>query len=219
MSIISFSHPKGGVGKTTICFNYLVHLQSKKKKFVCIDLDGQNSISNLNQIRKLNHLKAFEITQFKDEKELIHFINQSNDETMIVIDSGGFDSAFNRIVLSISDVIITPFSDSPLEILRLIDFDKNILHQIETQSKQEIKIHLLINRISSSIKQLDYIYEQMKNCSHYSFLNNIIRDKVIFKNSLTEGKGILELTTKNSSEIKAKEELNKLFKEIDSLIK
>lgn len=218
MAIISFSHPKGGVGKTTICFNYLVYLQGKKKKFVCIDLDGQNSISNLNQIRVLNKLKSFDIKKFKDEQELISFINTSDDDTMIIIDSGGFDSAFNRIVLSVSDVIITPFSDSPLEILRLIDFDKNILNQIEAQSKQEIKIHLLINRISSSIKQLDYIHTQMQNCSHYTFLNNIIRDKVIFKNSLTEGKGILEIQTKNSSEIKAQEELKKLFKEIDIII-
>lgn len=218
MAIISFSHPKGGVGKTTICFNYLVHLQTKKKKFVCIDLDGQNSISNLNQIRMLNKLKGFDIKKFKDEKELIDSINTS-DDTIIVIDSGGFDSAFNRIVLSVSDVIITPFSDSPLEILRLIDFDRNILNQIEAQSKQAIKIHLLINRISSSIKQLDYIHVQMQNCSHYTFLNNIIRDKVIFKNSLTEGKGILEIQTKNSSEIKAQEELKKLFKEIDIIIK
>ena len=218
MAIISFSHPKGGVGKTTICFNYLVHLQTKKKKFVCIDLDGQNSISNLNQIRMLNKLKGFDIKKFKDEKELIDSINTS-DDTIIVIDSGGFDSAFNRIVLSVSDVIITPFSDSPLEILRLIDFDRNILNQIEAQSKQAIKIHLLINRISSSIKQLDYIHAQMQNCSHYTFLNNIIRDKVIFKNSLTEGKGILEIQTKNSSEIKAQEELKKLFKEIDIIIK
>lgn len=117
-----------------------------------------------------------------------------------------------------SDLVITPFSDSPLEILRLIDFDKNILNQIEEQSKQKLKIHLLINRISSSIKQFDYIYKQMENCSHYTFLKNLIRDKVIFKNLLTEGKGILEIETKNSSEIKAQEELKKLFKEIDNLL-
>ncbi|QBL12688.1 ParA family protein [Campylobacter helveticus] len=218
MAIISFSHPKGGVGKTTICFNYLVHLQDKKKKFICIDLDGQSSISNLNQLRVLNKLRGFDIKKFKDERELINFINKNDDDTIIVIDSGGFDSAFNRIVLSVSDLVITPFSDSPLEILRLIDFDKNILNQIEEQSKQKLKIHLLINRISSSIKQFDYIYKQMENCSHYTFLKNLIRDKVIFKNSLTEGKGILEIETKNSSEIKAQKELKKLFKEIDNLL-
>ncbi|MCW1341455.1 hypothetical protein OLP57_00750 [Campylobacter jejuni] len=38
----------------------------------------------------------------------------------IVIDSGGFDSGFNRIILSASDKILTPFSDSPLEIYDLL---------------------------------------------------------------------------------------------------
>lgn len=33
MPIISFSHPKGGVGKTTLCFNFLVYLELQKKRF------------------------------------------------------------------------------------------------------------------------------------------------------------------------------------------
>lgn len=218
MPIISFSHPKGGVGKTTICFNYLAYLQSKNKDFVCIDLDGQNSITNLNRIRVFNGLNGFEIVSFKGEKDLIAFIDKISTNNLTIIDSGGFDSAFNRIVLSVSDIIITPFSDSPLEILRLIDFDKNILNDIEIQSKQSLRIHLLVNRISSSIKQLDYLHEQLKHCTHYTFLKSIVRDRVIFKNSLTEGRGILEVEAKNPSEIRAQGELEGLFKEIESII-
>lgn len=218
MPIIDFSHPKGGVGKTTLCFNYLIYLQQKKKDFVCIDLDGQNSISNLLRLRELNKLKGFAIKSFNDEHKLVDYINTLDDNKIIVIDSGGFDSALNRIVLSISDLIITPFSDSPLEILRLIDFDKNILSDIENKTKEKLKIHLAINRIGTSIKQLDYIYEQINSCKHYEIFKSVIRDRVIYKNSLIEGKGVLEIKSKNTSDIKAQEELKKLFKEIDNII-
>ncbi|HEC1570697.1 TPA: AAA family ATPase [Campylobacter upsaliensis] len=68
MPFITFSHPKGGVGKTTICFNYLIYLQKKNVPFVCIDLDGQNSITHLNSLRELNGLKPFEVLRFDNEK-------------------------------------------------------------------------------------------------------------------------------------------------------
>ncbi|EDP5802022.1 ParA family protein [Campylobacter jejuni] len=214
MPIISFSHPKGGVGKTTLCFNFLVYLELQKKDFVCIDLDGQNSITNLNKIRKLSGLSPFEIISFKNENSLIDFL-ETNQQKTIVIDSGGFDSGFNRIILSASDKILTPFSDSPLEILRLIDFDQSILTEIEKQTKQKIKIDLVINRISSNVKNLDNITSQIDNCKHFSIAKNIIRDRIIFKNSLTEGKGVLEVDSKSTSDSKAKEELNSLFKEFN----
>ncbi|ECL7558384.1 ParA family protein [Campylobacter jejuni] len=210
--IISFSHPKGGVGKTTLCFNFLAYLQSQKKDFVCIDLDGQNSITSLNKIRKIKNLKPFEIVSFKDKLELINFINKSNKE-YIIIDSGGFDSVFNRIVLSFSDKIVTPFSDSPLEIIRLRDFDE-IISEIENQANTKININLVINRVSANIKNFDYLKKQVQDCKHYIFLNSIIRDRVSFKNSFYEGKAIQEMEIKNISDTNAKLEVENLNKEI-----
>ncbi len=167
MPIISFSHPKGGVGKTTLCFNFLVYLELQKKDFVCIDLDGQNSITNLNKIRKLSGLSPFEIISFKNENSLIDFLETNQQKT------------------------------------------------IEKQTKQKIKIDLVINRISSNIKNIDNITSQIDNCKHFSIAKNIIRDRIIFKNSLAEGKGILEVDSKGASDLKAKEELNSLFKEFN----
>ncbi|EMX9857221.1 ParA family protein [Campylobacter helveticus] len=218
MPFITFSHPKGGVGKTTICFNYLSYLQKKKIPFTCIDLDGQSSISHLNSLRELNKIKPFNVLRFKDEKKLISYIEKADEREFVVIDSGGFDSLFNRLVLSISDLIITPLADSPLELLRLIDFDKNILSDIEKESKTKIKLHILLNKINSSTKQIGHIKEQLNSCKHCDFLESIIRDRVIYKNSLIEGKGVLELKLEKKAELKAKDELIHFFKELESLL-
>lgn len=218
MPFITFSHPKGGVGKTTICFNYLSYLQKKKIPFTCIDLDGQSSISHLNSLRELNQIKPFNVLRFKDEKKLISYIEKADEREFVVIDSGGFDSLFNRLVLSISDLIITPLADSPLELLRLIDFDKNILSDIEKESKTKIKLHILLNKINSSTKQIGHIKEQLNSCKHCDFLESIIRDRVIYKNSLIEGKGVLELKLEKKAELKAKDELIHFFKELENLL-
>lgn len=218
MPFITFSHPKGGVGKTTICFNYLCYLQKKKIPFTCIDLDGQNSITYLNSLRKLNDLKAFNILRFTDEKKLISYIEEADEKEYIVIDSGGFDSLFNRLVLSVSDLIIAPLADSALELLRMIDFDKNILSSVEKESQNKIKVHILFNKINCSTKQINHLKEQLNSCKHCDFLENIIRDRVIFRNSLIEGKGILELKLEKKAELKAKEELENLFKEMEKIL-
>ncbi|WP_166739687.1 ParA family protein [Campylobacter sp. US33a] len=217
MPIISFSHPKGGVGKSTLCFNFLSYLQLKNIDFICVDLDGQNSISSLNKIRKINGLKPFNIISFKSESELIEFI-KNNKNKFTVIDTGGFDSGFNRIVISISNQIITPFGDSPLEILRLRDFDK-ILDEIQNQINEEIKIDLVINRISSSIKSFNYLKKQIDDCKHFKLLQFPIRDRVAFKNSLIEGKGVLEIDSKSLSDANAKSEIELLFDEILKQVK
>ncbi|ELJ9037776.1 ParA family protein [Campylobacter upsaliensis] len=186
--------------------------------FVCIDLDGQNSITHLNSLRELNGLKPFEVLRFDNEKKLISYIEEVDEDKYVIIDSGGFDSLFNRLVLSVSDLIITPLADSPLELLRLIDFDKNIVSDIEKEIKHKIKLHILLNKINSSTKQITHIKEQLNSCKHCEFLNSIIRDRVIYKNSLIEAKGVLELKNEKKSDMKAKEELENLFNELKKLL-
>ncbi|EHD3050614.1 hypothetical protein JRE95_001707, partial [Campylobacter upsaliensis] len=47
---------------------------------------------------------------------------------------------------------------------------------------------------------------------------SIIRDRVIYKNSLIEAKGVLELKNEKKSDMKAKEELENLFNELKKLL-
>lgn len=218
--VITFSHPKGGVGKSTLCLNYLVYLQDKGIDFTCIDLDGQNSISNANKLRAMHDNKPFNIKTFASTDSLIKFIDSHINENLI-IDSGGFDSAFNRIAVSMSDKVITPLSDAPFEIMRLMSFDE-ILGDIEKELRKSkadfaIKSHLVLNRLNPSAKLIDSILDPFRESKHYAFMDSIVRDRTLIKYSPTTGKGVLESKIRTSSDVAAKNEILAFCKEVENL--
>ena len=45
MEIVTFATTKGGVGKTTLTFNFASYLAHQGKKVLLMDLDQQNSLS------------------------------------------------------------------------------------------------------------------------------------------------------------------------------
>lgn len=220
--VVTFSHPKGGVGKSTLCLNYLAYLQKQDKQFIVVDLDGQSSISNVNKIRAINNLPSFNIRSFKDTNSFIEFM-QSHTDSNIVIDSGGFDSAYNRMAVSLSDFIITPLSDSPLEVMRLVSFDE-ILDEIENTLKRSnpsfnLKVHLVLNRINPAVTRINEILEPFKNSKHYQFMNSIIRDRTLIKFSPANGESVLETKIRTHSDAVAKNEILDFCNEIDNLNK
>lgn len=216
--IVTFSHPKGGVGKSTLCLNYLSYLRNNNRDFMVVDLDGQHSISNVNKLRQLNQLPEFDIKTFTNIDSMIQFL-QDNDGD-IVVDSGGFDSKHNRIVLAMSDVIITPLSDSPFEIMRLVGFD-NILSEIEKSSNNaiKIKVNLVLNRINVNVKNFDNIVAHFSDSPHYSFMKSIVRDRSIIKFSPANGKSVFELKCKTASDTQACLEMQEFCNEIEILKK
>lgn len=214
MSIVTFAHPKGGVGKSTNCFNYSIYKQSLNDNFTIIDLDGQHTMSVLNNIRIQNGLKSLNIKQFDKTEDLIIFLN-NNLEQDIVIDSGGFDSAYNRIAVAYSDLVVVPTSESPVEQMRIFDFS-NILKDIMKEIKRDINCYILLNRVNAnySDKTLSNIKESF-NFEPYKFFDTVIRDRIDFKFGLSSGQGVME-TMKDE---KAFKEILSLSEEIKSILK
>lgn len=213
--ITVFSHPKGGVGKSMLAFNYAVFLQKKGIDAIVIDLDGQHSISNFNAIRKIYGKPVLDIRTFDDTNELIKFLNSIDKNTRIIIDTGGFDSSNNRIALAFADKIITPVSDSPVEIMRLLKFS-DILEDIEKNLQHKMKTYVVLNRIHPSLKNIENIKEPFKDSLFYEFLNSTVRDRVRFKFSVSQGNSVFDEDDAIKDE-KAIEELNNLFNEIENI--
>lgn len=165
----------------------------------------------------LYELPTLNIIHFNTNDKLINFIQNCKNER-IIIDTGGFDSSFNRVVLALSDIIITPVSDSPVETLRLIDFDR-ILGEIALDMKiDKLKTHIILNRIHSSLKNIEAIKEPYSECKNLVFSDNIIRDRARFKFSIASGKSVFE-ENKSNLDKKAISELKSFFKEINKILK
>ncbi len=210
--IITISHQKGGVGKSTIAFNLAVELSRKYKDVKVIDLDVQQTLTQANIIRKNSGLRELRIKRLLDEDEFIENLKKAKDDEIVIVDSGGFDSALNRIAIVAADILITPVTDKTFDLLGLQKFEE-ILRELSQIEKRDIKSYVLLNNINPKIKKFDELKDFIENSKHFKILNSVIRSRVAFSNSVAEGKSVKEF----KADSKAAKEIEGFIEELLNL--
>ena len=199
---ISIAHSKGGCGKSLLTLN----LAPLFRNLVLIDLDTQNSISQINQFRE----KKFKISQAKKQENLFIILDENEDKN-IIIDCGGIDSDINRLAVVNSDVVIVPVKDNSFEILAFKRYIKVIEKLIK--KNPDLKVLALLNNVHVQSKD----FERLKNLvNNYDFINlakTIIRTRADYANFLEAGTTVFE---KDKTK-KASKEIKNLYKEIKDL--
>ena len=186
--IITIAHQKGGTGKSTISLNIAVELNNKYNLKI-IDLDYQKSLTIFNETRKENNLKPLNFIDVENEKELIKILKNNND--LILIDSGGFDSNLNRIAILAADLIITPVSANLIEIYGLEAF-KKILKELK-EVEPTLKSYILLNNIDpKATKSINELKKYTKNNEEYFLLLDVVlRRRADFSKSFEVGKNVI----------------------------
>lgn len=199
--VITISHQKGGVGKSTVALNLAVEL-SKEFDVAVIDLDHQRSITIFQSIRENKDLPHLNVMIAEDENSLMDIMN--NFEGIVVIDSGGFDSDLNRIAMLGSDMIITPVSNSLIELYGLEKF-KLIIEELR-EIQPGIKAHVLLNNISPSATTLvndlkDFLTSDDEE--KFKMIRGIMRQRSDYRKSFEYGQSVVEMDplSKAASEI------------------
>lgn len=214
--IITIANQKGGSGKSTIAINLAIKLLEYGNVLV-MDTDTQKSIESFTNTRESR----------EDNSSLKHFTlsNRTGDITQslkqsleiyqnIVIDTGGIDSIESRKAMLYADLLIIPTIPSAL------DFD--VLLTMLSRAKEmkdineKLSIFLVMNKISPNpflAKEIADLNEAIatiqENNQTFKLLNSILYDRISYKRSIGDGLSVLEYTDK-----KAKQEFEKLFKEI-----
>jgi len=206
--IITISHQKGGVGKSTLAYNIALEL-ARKHNVEVIDLDVQQTVTAYNQIRAEMGQTPLPVHILTTAEELESYFESLDEETIVVIDSGGFDSSLNRFAILVSDFIITPVSSEFTEILGLQKYE-SILKELSAQSGSTIVTNVVLNKTNPNQKKFEEVNEFIRSSKHFLLMNSMMRRRVDFANSVAYGFSVRELDKKSEST----KELKEFIKEI-----
>jgi chromosome partitioning protein len=202
--IITVGHTKGGVGKSTIAANLAVCFALDKKKVLLIDADVQGSTMAFRASRGKEDIKAMAInkpTLHKDLKGL-------TDIDAIVVDSGGRDFGVFRSALLAADLLIIPCLASQVDFWANDDLLKII--EEARPFRPDLKVFFLFNLMQPNTTISKEAKELINNYSDdIKALHTQLNQRVAYKNSYGEGKGVVEWTDN-----KAKDEMKNLYNEI-----
>lgn len=210
--ILTLSHQKGGVGKSTIAWNLAV-LFSKIIETRIIDLDTQRSLTVTNALRQENELSPIKMLHFNSAGELAEYAAADSDDVLTIIDSGGFDSAYNRVAIIASDLLITPVSDKPFDLMGLQKYEE-ILKSLSDIQGETIKTHILFNNINPAMKRFGDLIDFVCSSEYFELLVPILRQRVDFAHSVGEGKSIKEYRIFS----RADQEMDELFNEVKLIL-
>ncbi|MGP2571258.1 ParA family protein [Ornithobacterium rhinotracheale] len=105
--IITFSHQKGGVGKSTLCFNIAKNI-SKNTRVCLVDFDQQGSLSQVSE------MVEFDIKSNVDVKDIL---NMPYD--FIFIDTPPYLSSNLEEIYKISDLVVIPTKAGILDLFAI----------------------------------------------------------------------------------------------------
>lgn len=210
--ILTLSHQKGGVGKSTVAWNLAVYFSGIMDTRI-VDLDTQRSLTVTNALRKEHNLPSIKMIHFNTAEELAEYAEADSDDVLTIIDSGGFDSAFNRIAIIASDLLITPVSDKPFDLMGLQKYEE-ILKSLSVIQGETIKTHVLFNNINPAMKRFGELVDFICTSEHFELMVSILRQRVDIAHSVGEGKSIKEYRIFS----KADQEMDDLIAEVKSIL-
>lgn len=199
MPVICVANSKGGTGKTTVSLNLIHHL---KPDFI-IDLDMHKGLSDLNRLG--GHL---DIHRTQDKDELLKWLD--NEDKLIFVDTGGFDSTLNRFALSQSDFILTPTSDDPSDQLRLLDFDKTMA-AVSEMVNEHLTAYALLNRVHHSRRSFEDFDHLIAGLKHMVKMPNVIPQSAALPRAAFKGRAVQSGTVAADFSNLAKEIKKKLY--------
>jgi chromosome partitioning protein len=133
--IILITHQKGGVGKSTLCFNLAQNI-STNAKVAILDFDLQGSLSQLSEM-----VEDFDIISYSGNKVDIAKLEYD----FIFLDTPPYLSNYLDELIKLSDLIIVPTKAGILDLLAV----KNTIELIEENGCRD-KILVVFNMIKAN---------------------------------------------------------------------
>jgi len=212
--LVSISHQKGGVSKSTLIFQLSIELSKHTDKEIeVVDLDVQKTLTINNYLREELGLKPFKVRTFTEVKKFEEYVLTDNNSKIILVDTGGFDSGMNRVVSLVSDIIITPVSDSVVDLQGLKTYEK-VMKELSEISDSLISSNVLLSLIDPRKKNFIEIKDFINESKYFTAMDTVIRRRNDYRVSIEHGKSVVEY----KKDSKAASEIQSLIKEVIALL-
>lgn len=206
--IILVGAQKGGCGKSTLAINLAVELTRLGKDICLVDADRQSTSNRWAQVRYETDMpQVNSVAQY----EKIHstLIDLKTRYDHVVVDVAGRDSIELRSGLTVADLLLTPFRPSVAD-LDTLPHLSDLIEQVKTINENlTCKAVLTMASSNPTVNEVKTAKAFMNDFQEFEVCKSIIRDRKAYRDSLIEGKGVVEWD--NS---KAKAEIQLLVMEL-----
>ncbi|MCK4865460.1 MAG: AAA family ATPase [Gammaproteobacteria bacterium] len=195
---------KGGSGKSTVTFNLGLWLQMKGQPVVAYDLDPQQTLSDVAEVRREEgYTPPLQVNQPRDS--LVDDMLYHPQQTQVLVDVGASNMDAMKQALSIANRIIIPVPPSQPDVWATQRF-LNIVSELETSNKPEMRV--FVNRADThrAIKESDETEEVLDQLPGVTLIPQRLHQRTVYRRSLSEGMSIFEISKRS----KAVDEFNRL---------
>ncbi len=215
--IVAVCGQKGGVGKTTTSTNLSVIKSQHVNECLLVDASQQLAASKFAAARKnySSHLLPVQVVQKFGEAIRADLLDLNEQYGEIIIDTDGYDSSEFRASLLVAAKAIFPLRPSQYD---LWAFESDAIRVIMKAKEFNPKLEILVffNQASTNYqdKQVDEAREFINDLSKHGelkLLNTCIRNRTVFRQSVTKGMAVTEYRPKD---LKAIKEIKQLHEEI-----
>ncbi len=195
---------KGGSGKSTVTFNLGLWLQMKGQPVVAYDLDPQQTLSDVAEVRREEgYAPPLQVNQPRDS--LIDDMLYHPQQTQVLVDVGASNMDAMKQALSIANRIIIPVPPSQPDVWATQRF-LNIVSELDETNKPEMRV--FVNRADThrAIKESDETEEVLEQLPGVKLIPQRLHQRTVYRRSLSEGMSIFEISKRS----KAVDEFNRL---------
>jgi chromosome partitioning protein len=193
---------KGGSGKSTVVFNLALWLQMKGQPVVVYDLDPQQTLFDVAEVRREQGM-APALHVYTPEETLLHDLNSHPKSAQVLVDVGAANIDAMKTAIKTSDQLIIPVPPSQPDVWATQKF----LDIVDDATGGKYpKMSAFVNRADThkGVRESDDTEELLKQLPNVDLIPNRLFQRTIFRRSLSEGMAVFEMTKRS----KAVEELN-----------
>lgn len=207
--IVLLGSQKGGVGKSTTAVNICTSLAFQKKDTILVDADRQCTSANWAMDRAENkELPSVHCVQkYENIRDTLIDLNRRYE--YVIVDSAGRDSRELRTGMTAAHVLIVPFRPSQPDLDTLSKMQEVITQAKDLNPELTVLGLLTMAPTNPVIHETAEAREYLQDYPEFKLLNTIIRDRKVYRDAMSEGRGVIEM-----SNPKASEEMHQLIEEV-----